>query len=74
MFTSTKYDGFGSGIHEVTLLGDNEAVRITAAGKVTKFSCFLSPKLAVQNILPWVKGVCFIIFLYFSFSFLTFSY
>ncbi|KAF5768437.1 putative armadillo-like helical protein [Helianthus annuus] len=39
------------------LLHDNEAeVRTTAAGKITKFSCILSPKLTVQHILPWVKN------------------
>ncbi|CAH1421295.1 unnamed protein product [Lactuca virosa] len=37
----------------VRLLRDNEVeVRITAAGKVTKFSRILSPELAIQHILP----------------------
>ncbi|MFS7978091.1 putative armadillo-like helical protein [Helianthus anomalus] len=61
----------------VRLLRDNESeVRIAAAGKVTKFSRFLSLELVVQHILPRVKVVCFINykFLYFSFSFLTFAY
>ncbi|GKA59744.1 serine/threonine-protein phosphatase 2A 65 kDa regulatory subunit A beta isoform [Tanacetum coccineum] len=38
------------------LLRNNEAeVRIAAAGKVTKFSRILDPKLAIQHILPCVK-------------------
>nr|GEZ59757.1 serine/threonine-protein phosphatase 2A 65 kDa regulatory subunit A beta isoform [Tanacetum cinerariifolium] len=42
----------------VRLLRDNEAeVRIAAAGKVTKFSRILGPKLAIQHILPSVKHV-----------------
>ena len=46
----------------VRLLRDNEAeVRIAAAGKVTKFCRILSPELAIQHILPYVKVHVFMI-------------
>jgi serine/threonine-protein phosphatase 2A regulatory subunit A len=46
----------GLGLAYMRLLRDNEAeLRITAAEKVTKFYCILSPELATQYILPCVK-------------------